>query len=133
MMKFESPFLYSLPSRLRNVLIKHEIFSETDLINFAKHNDLKLLHSNNPNKVSIKSLQQLEQFIPNDSTTLHFFYSQFPTRIQNFLKKNNIQSIPEIREILLAKELSIIQFTIGRATYAYLKKFVLEHEQITQK
>ena len=125
-----SIFLQSFTSRVRNVLLEHNINTEEDLINFAKKYDLKKLHSDHPNKLSLESIKQLEQFIPKDITTLHWFYAQFPTRIENFLKKNDIRSIPELNDFLHNNDLNKFPSTIGKLTYLYLKNFMLSHKKI---
>jgi hypothetical protein len=132
-MNIESTFLNSFPSRLRNVLIKHEIFSQIDLINFAKKNDLKLLQTNSPNKISLKSLGQLKKFIPKEIATVSGFYSCFPVRIQNILKKNNIHTKQELSDFVTLLPNKIKGVSMGKKTVKYIEEFLANPDHTTHE
>ncbi len=126
-MQSKSVFIKSFSTRVQNVLIKHNIYTQNDLLKFAKKNDLIQLNINCPNKISIKTIQQLEQYLPNDTTTLHLFYAQFPTRITNFLKRNNIKTKDELIKLLLNIDNQLIKIKIGKITRGYLVDFLSNH------
>lgn len=123
-MQTTSVFLKSFSTRVQNVLIKHQIYTQNDLINFAKKNDLKQLNINCPNKISVKSIQLLEQHLPKGNTTLHQFYAQFPTRISNFLKRNNIKSKSELTIFLTNIDNQTINYCLGKITREYLVSYL---------
>lgn len=123
-LKLENEFLLSFTTRIRTALINNQIYSKEDLINFAKNYDLKKLQSNCPNQLSDKSIKQLERFLPQNIPTVHFFYSQFPTRIQNYLKKNNIQSENDLLIFIKNQQIQYLPSKIGKSTFQYLTDFL---------
>jgi len=120
----ENIFLQSLSTRQRTVLLKHHIYSKEDLINFAIKYDLKKLRSNCPNHLSENTLKQLEEFLPKNIPTVHTFYAQFPTRIQNYLKKNNIQSNNELKLFLESQHTQDFSSKTGNSTLLFLSEFL---------
>lgn len=120
----ENIFLQSLSTRQRTVLLKHHIYSKEDLINFAIKYDLKKLRSNCPNHLSENTLKQLEEFLPKNIPTVHTFYAQFPTRIQNYLKKNNIQSNNELKLFLESQYTQDFSSKTGNSTLLFLSEFL---------
>lgn len=120
----DNVFLQSLSTRQRTVLLKHHIYSKEDLINFAIKQDLKKLRSNCPNQLSENSLKQLEEFLPKNIPTVHTFYAQFPTRIQNYLKKNNIQSNNELKLFIESQHNQHVSSKNGNSTLHYLSEYL---------